>query len=202
MRKLHGLLAASAVVAAVAALFETESIIVTCPVMAVLGIGLALVAERQRRVALLVHGLIAALATAALALAIAVFHWGPNQAEAPALIILTSTAVASVALLSGMPDCWLTADAAEATPPSPVRFSMRTVLLSTTVLCALLAIGRWLEWRGEMAFFAAYGVATIVASATIALRHVARRKAASTSVAAGVTATPGSPPADPSNSPS
>jgi hypothetical protein len=187
MRTVSWLLATVAVVAAAAVCFEVETIAGTCPVLAVLGIVLALRATKRRRADYLVLGLAETMVTAALALVIAVYRLSPGEAAALACSALIINAIASLATC-----CWLATrpvydSSASSTPghTGGIRFSMRTLLIATTLSCALLAVARLIAWRGEMIWFAAYGLGMTAVSAVIAVRFAQSRPEARP-LAAGV----------------
>jgi hypothetical protein len=177
MRTVSWLVAIAAVVAAGAVCFEVETIVGTCPALGVLGITLALLAARGRRTGYLVWGLSEAIVTAALALTIAVFRLSPGEAAAPACIALIVNAIASLAI------CWRLSNqpapaSSQIYPPGQAvftQFSVRTLLIATTVCCVLLAVARLIPWRVEMVCFAAYGLAMTAISAFIAVRYAYRR---------------------------
>ncbi len=122
MRTVSWLLAIVAGVAAGAVCFSVESIIGTCPVLAVLGIVLALRATKVGRTDYFVLGLTEAIVTAALALTIAVFNLSSRAAVAPAFSVLIVNAIASLAM------CWWLAnrsvhDSPKLSTPAPLRRS-------------------------------------------------------------------------------
>ncbi len=173
MRTVSWLLVVIAVVAAAAVCFEVETIAGTCPVLGVLGIALALLAARAGRTGYLVLGLTETIVTAALALTIAVFRLSPGEAAIPAGTTLIVNAIASLAA------CWRLANKSayvaskDCSPNHAVipQFSVRTLLIAMTGCCVLLAIARLIAWRGEMVWFAAYGLGMTAISAFIAVRY-------------------------------
>jgi hypothetical protein len=180
MRTVSWLLAIAAVVAAGAVCFEVETIVGTCPVLAVLGIVLALRATRGRRADYLVLGLAEAIVTAALALVIAVCRLSPGEAATLACSVLIVNAIASLATCYWLANR-LIDDSAKSSVPGHagnIQFSMRTLLIATTVCCVLLAIARLISWRGEMIWFAAYGLGMTAVSAVIAIRFAQSRSEA------------------------
>jgi hypothetical protein len=180
MRTVSWLLATVAAVAAAAACFEVETIAGTCPVLAVLGIILAIGATRGRRADYLVLGLAETIVTAVLALVIAVYTLSPGEASTLACSVLIVNAIASLATC-----CWLANrsvyDSSKPSTPGHaggIRFSMRTLLIATTMSCVLLAVARLIAWRGEMIWFAAYGLGMTAVSAVIAVRFAQSRSEA------------------------
>ncbi|MBA3482044.1 MAG: hypothetical protein H0T51_09535 [Pirellulales bacterium] len=140
--------------------------------LAVLGIVLALRATKVGRTDYFVLGLTEGIVTAALALTIAVFNLSSRAAVAPACSVLIVNAIASLAM------CWWLAnrsvhDSPKLSTPAHavhIQFSIRTLLIATTVCCVLLAVARLLAWRGDMGWFAAYGLGMAAISAVIAIR--------------------------------
>jgi hypothetical protein len=164
--------AVAAVIAAVAVFVDVESILVSCPALALMGYVLALAAIQQVSISLLLFGLSCPIITSAIALLIASFDWGPREAVLPVRVLLTLNAATTLAWGTRVGRkilrCRSLVTAADA---PPFRFSLMSLLALVTFTCLLFAAVRRLAPDGEMVYFAAYGVTVLVLSLVVALRY-------------------------------
>lgn len=169
---------AAAVVAAALVAWDVESILGTCPVLAAIGLLLALVSMRGRSWFVMGFALSAPLVTCLIALLIAPFHWGPGAAQFTCTAVL---AVYAAATLAAAPLAWRQIRGAPlrglAARP-PVRFSLKSALVVTTVACVLLGVAELMHWRGDFVLFAGYGLGVLAACAAIAAWFEHRRRTA------------------------
>lgn len=166
---LCGIQVVAAVCAAAAAAFDVESIMGSCPAIALFGFLIALVSVRRRWADAMLFGLWCPIVTAAIALLISSFDWSPGTAATPVTLIL---AVNALVVAAGAAALVLRAggvQSAQATSLSdaPVRFSIRGLLAVTTVLCILFAVMRHLGGVGDMLAFAIYGVGVLLLAVAI-----------------------------------
>jgi hypothetical protein len=133
------------VVAVAACAIEIESILVTGPALAVVGLMLAIAARPLRSWSMLLYSLSGPLVSAFCATLIAALRWGPGEAEGPILGIFFIYAFLSIptALMvfpeirqwSTSPQSWL---------HWPWRYSLKSLLLVTTALCVAVPALRFL----------------------------------------------------------
>ena len=164
--------AAAAVTAALAAFVDVETILVSCPVIAFLGLVLASASLPRISVNLLLFGLSCPVITSAIALLIASFDWGPQEASLPVRVLLTLNAGATVVwgTLIGRRMMRGRFSATSGGTP-PFRFSLLSLLALITLTCLFFALLRRLAPDGERMFFAAYGFTGLALSLVVALRY-------------------------------
>jgi hypothetical protein len=167
---------AGAAVAALAIWMEVESIVVAGPLLATLGLVIAIVAVAIRSTSLLLYGLWHPLMTAAVAWAIGGFRLGPNDIDGVAgmaAIVNAGLVGAWCGRIFGRPEV-KQAGLLSLKRPVSLRFSLRSVLVAMTVLCVVLAIAAGLTWRGEWPYFSMYGAIMLALAAVLVARFVWR----------------------------
>jgi hypothetical protein len=151
---------AGSAVAAIAVWAHVESIVFIGPALAVVGYVIAAIAIRNLSRRLLHYGLWHPLVTAAFALAIAGFELGPADARVPARVLFGVNLVVvgawCKALFTG-PDSDRHRRPATARGMG-FRFSLRAALITTTVLCVVLAFAVSLTWQREWPYFTLYSL--------------------------------------------
>jgi hypothetical protein len=174
VKKLAIVLCAAQLLTAVGALcraiIDIESIVGTGPALALIGLFLAVVVRRNESWFLLLFALSAPLVTALGALMIAVFHWGPPEAEAPitallyvyALAMIPASVVAAHQILRGN---------VVAVPASQKKwqFSLRSLLVTMTGVCVFAALGQYLARMAIPDFPIVFGTFAFVSSALSAV---------------------------------
>jgi hypothetical protein len=174
-----GVQAGAAAVAALAACVDVETILVSCPAIAFWGLVLSIFSIPRISLHLLLFGLSCPVATSTIALLIASFEWGPDQAELPVQVLLVLNAGVTVVwgTLTGrriIRSCSLDPAADKAR----FRFSLMSLLAIVTFTCVVLALLGRLAPKGEMVFFTAYGVGVLALSLAVAVSYSYRSKCA------------------------
>ena len=171
-------LATVAALAACAA--EIESILFTGPALAVIGLMLAIVTRPLRSWRVLLYSLSGPFVSAFCAALIAVFDWGPGDAEEPILAILFIYAFLSIptALFvfreilqwSASPPTW---------SPLRWRYSLRSLLMVTTALCIAAPALRFLfvnVRRNDTIIFSLFVLVTMTLAGIALCAFVAGRR--------------------------
>jgi hypothetical protein len=171
----------AAIAAWVAARFTVESIVVTGPLLTIIGLALAVAVRRIDVWMPLLFGLSAPVLSALGALIIAVFHLGPDAAQRPILAILSVYLICLVPVAMvvfyqilqwpvypfvGAPRAW--------------RYSLKALLVLMTAVCVLTALLAGIAKSISRDFplaFGAFGSVTIVLVGLVARQfYVCRRR--------------------------
>lgn len=163
--------AVAAVIAAPVVWTATESLVIFGPLLAVLGLALAVLATSAESPAMLLVGLLQPAATGALAALIAAFDWNPSAAAIPAALIFGAGAVTTplgaalvmLELKARRDQPW------RPTPPLP-RFTIRSLLVVTTTVAVSLAAASTLSPDGDFIGFALYAALMAAAALTLSVR--------------------------------
>jgi GNAT superfamily N-acetyltransferase len=131
----------AAIAAPLAGLVDIESILVTGPLLSVVGLALAMVARPARSWNVLLYALSAPAVIFGCFQAIVAFRWGPTMATLPLMVVLILYLVLTVPLAVRS----LVALRRWESPPRPRwrfrgQFSLRTMLIVMTVACVAMAI--------------------------------------------------------------
>jgi hypothetical protein len=133
------------VVGVAACAAEIETILFTGPALALIGLNLALVTRPLRSWRVIVYSLSAPIMSAFCATLIAVFRWGPNEAEDPILVIFFIYAFVSIPIaLIVFPVIFQWSTMLLSWPPFPWQYSLKSLLLVTSALCVVIAALRFL----------------------------------------------------------
>ena len=154
-------------IAALLAIYEVETIVGTFLAIFITGLIVVLLARRRTSWLLLCYGLSAFWSIAVVSLTIATFNLHPAEAVPTVPAMLTLYAVLLTwwyfrinSTLKGNREIVLTSH-------SSMQFSLRGMLLFTTVFCVFSALAKFIPWRSEMKIFGAGGFALLGVSALI-----------------------------------
>jgi hypothetical protein len=160
-------LATVTAVAACAA--EIHSILFTGPALTLAGLALAVVARPLCSWSVLGYSLSAPLISAIGAVSIAMFRWGPDEAEDPILAILFLYAfVAIPAALIVFPQLlnWSILPRPGAT--FPWQFSLKSLLLITTSVCVVVTALRFVFATSTLADYLVFSLFVVVTMSLVA----------------------------------
>ena len=171
-------LATVAAVAACAA--KIESILFTGPSLAVIGLILAIVTRPLRSWRVLLYSLSGPFVAAFCAALIAVFRWGPGDAEDPILAILFIYTFLSIpTALSVFPEILQWSSSPPKWSPPRWRYSLRSLLLVTTALCIVVPALRFLflnARRNDTIIFSLFVLVTMTLAGIALSAFVADRR--------------------------
>jgi hypothetical protein len=171
----------TAIVMVIAAVESIESIVVTGPIFALVGLLLALVTRALQSWAVLAFALSAPLVGALVSFMIALFELGPAEARTPTLVTLTIYLflVSPAALVTFLRlICWNTI--VPSRHSSGLRFSVKTLLLLMTGTAIVIAGGKLLfdtARLDEQLVFGGYTFVALVLSAATLWWFLAGRTA-------------------------
>ncbi|MEM9659011.1 MAG: hypothetical protein AAF961_11680, partial [Planctomycetota bacterium] len=159
-----------------AALYKIESIIGSCPAIAILGFVIALISVWRRSTDGLLLGLWCPVVTALIAFSISAFQWSPRDAKIPVCAILVACAVvasmgATVLVNRKHPRA---SDGESPSRRPPFQFSVRRVLLVTALLSVLCAAMQQLRVESEWIGFAIYGATVLLLSLAVGVWYRVR----------------------------
>lgn len=156
--------------------YDVETIVGTFPALIVMGVMVIVPAMRRSSWWLLGYGLSAFWAVAFVSLVIAIFDLSPSEAVHIVPLILTVYAIFQ-GLWCIRCNCALLEKPATNIANLPrLQFSIRAMLLLTTVVCVLSAVGRSIPWKNEMWVFGSGGLALLGVSAVIMFWFTVRIK--------------------------
>jgi hypothetical protein len=165
----------------VGAAIQIESILVLGPLLAIIGLMLGLVSLRLESWPALVFALSGPSVTAIVALMIAVFEFGPPEAQTPVVAVL------SVYLLFLLPLAGFTLikirrwKSTSADLAAPWQFSLKTLLIGMTGVCLFAASAKLLAdamYLGDHTIFGGYAIVVFALSAAVVWRFSATHKPA------------------------
>lgn len=135
----------AAIAMLLATLVNIEFILVTGPILAVLGLLLALASASIQSWSVLTFALSAPFVAAFISLLIAAFHLGPTEARTPAIVVLVTylVLIGPIAFMSFLRLLRWRTVANRANRPV-VRFSLKTLLIAMTATCLVIAAGKLL----------------------------------------------------------
>ena len=155
--------------------FNVESIVCGFPVLVGLGIVVIALAMRRSSWLLLNYGISSFWIVGGLSLLIAVFDLSPGQAQPVVPVFLTLYALSLIyyafALNPGMHEV-----PTSVVQERPIRFSMKSILIVTSVVCVMAALGRLIAWNSEMWIFGSGGFALMGISGVLLYRFALRMK--------------------------
>lgn len=158
-----------AIITPLAAGLEIESILVTGPMILIVGIVLASLTRRIGSINLLLYALSGPIACGLCAMLIAVNRWQPDKAHYPITFILAISAVIHIALaftawapLRNAPTNLLKWESAN------WQYSLKSMLAATTAVCIILAVGRVMIQVGPYNDFQLFSCFTFVCIALVA----------------------------------
>ena len=157
---------------------DVDSILGTCPGMAVLGFVLAFVAVRRASLSFLVFGLWCPLVTSTIALVIASFGWSFGEATTPVFVMLAlnSAITAAWVLLAAVKFQRVTPSAPPAAKPR-IRFRVKDLLRTTALLAVLLTLLNYLSYSEESIIFWLFGIGVLTISLAIGVGFFYRTRA-------------------------
>ena len=168
------------IAAVVACAIDIETILTTGPALAISGLALALVAHPLRSWSMLGYSLSGPLVSAFCAALIALFQWGPNQAEDPILVILFIYALLSIpTALFVFPKILHWSTSPQSRTPLPWRYSLKSLLLVTTALCVAVPALRFLivnVRRNDYVIFSIFVLVTMSLAGVAFFTFVAGRR--------------------------
>lgn len=175
---------AAQVLATIAAILagavEIESIIGTGPAMSITGLALAFVARPLRSWRVLLFSLSAPVLCALCAFLIALFRWDPGEAQTPIMVILSIFGLLAIpAAAMSLRSILLWHNLDNSRRPFVWRYSLRSLLVTTTALCVLLALGRLVVvfvGLQERLVFGLFSLATLTLVGTVLCCYIAGRR--------------------------
>ena len=161
----------------IAAAMEIESILVTGPLLTIIGLLFATVTRRIGSIAVLVYGLSGPLMCALCAGLIAYYSWGPEPSRRPinSIIVAYTALIAPVAIGTFYRIRRFPAQS-YARQPYAWRYSLKSMLVVMTAVCVLIAATQTLMRlvpRGESLIFGGYALVCVTLSAIVVWRFVA-----------------------------
>jgi hypothetical protein len=135
----------AAIAMLIAVIVDIEYILVTGPILAAIGLLLALAMTSIQSWSTLTFALSAPFVAAFISLLIAVFELGPTEARTPAIVVLISYLILiwPIAFMSFLRIVRWRTVANRANRPI-VQFSLKTLLIVMTATCLLIAAGKLL----------------------------------------------------------
>ncbi len=171
-------LATVAAVAACAA--KIESILFTGPALAVIGLMLAIATRPLRSWRVLLYSLSGPFVAAFCATLIAVFRWGPGDAQEPILAILFIYAFLSIpTALFVFPEILQWSASPSTWSPLRWRYSLKSLLIVTTALCIAAPALRFLfvnVRRNDTIVFSLFVLVTMTLAGIALCAFVAGRR--------------------------
>lgn len=178
-----GLWAAQLLAAAcllIGALIHIESILVTGPILTLVGLMLAIVTRGMHSWIILSFAVSAPLVCAFIATLIAVFDMPPDTARLPVLVLFSVYVLAQAIGAAPTIVQLLRWQQLAGTQPVPFRFSLKTLLIAMTAICLLVVLGRMLFSKfgllgppAETYIFGGFALVAVLGSGFVVLRTVA-----------------------------
>ena len=155
---------------------EVETILGSFPATIVVGSWVTYFGMRRTSWALLCYGLSSFWFVSALSLMISVFNMGPHDAYPIVPMLLTIYSVLLAIWCTLMNLGFPLNSSPLINQPFSLGFSMRTMMVVTTVVCLLAAIGRFISWEREMWIFGSTGLGLLGISIAIVYWFALRMK--------------------------
>ena len=155
---------------------EVETIVGSFPATVAVGSWVIYLGMRRTSWSLLCYGLSSFWCVSALCLIIAVFDMGPPDAETIVPLILTLYSLFLTVWCTFMNLGFPRNARLMLSNPFATRFSVRTMMGVTTVVCLLAAVGRLISWESEMWIFGSSGLGLLGITGAIAYWFALRLK--------------------------
>jgi hypothetical protein len=175
-----GLQFLATVVAVVACAVEVHTVLATGPALTLSGLAFVTLARPACSARVFAYGASAPFVCAFGAALIVLFKWGPAEAAAPILAVLSIYAFVSLPVaLFVLPELLRWQPAPTTGGPFSWQFSLRSLLAVTTALCLVITIIRMLfanSSRGEPLFFGVFVAVTLILTAILLFVFLADRR--------------------------
>jgi hypothetical protein len=160
----------------IAAVIDVESIIFTGPAFTLVGLAHALVTRSLQSWITLVFALSAPLVCAIIAVLIPIFDWRPNDARLPVITILLVYAIV-IAPVAGraLQIAWQWQANNQARAVLPWQFSLKSILVTMTLFCVLLAAARFIVKQLDLddGVFSGFAAMVALLAALVIWRYLA-----------------------------
>jgi hypothetical protein len=164
-------------IAVALAWYDVETILGTFPAILITGLLVIVPAMRRTSWLLLNYGISAFLCVAVISLVIATFNLNPGAAVPAVPSMITVYAIFQGWWYFRCKRVLLGEQGVKISRLPRLQFSIRSMLMLTTLVCVLSAIGRVIPWNNEMWMFGSVGFALLGISAMILLWFARRNRA-------------------------
>jgi hypothetical protein len=165
----------------IGAAIAIESILVTGPILAVIGLMFCLLSSQLQSWPTLVFALSGPIVTAIVALMIVLFELGPREAQRPAIAVLAMYLIAMLPIAGfSLIKIYRWENAPASTAP-PWQFSLKTLLIVMTGACLVAASAKLIAdtmYVRELPIFGGYALVVFALCAVVVWRFIAKRKQA------------------------
>ena len=167
----------AAIAMLIAAGVAIQSILATGPALTVIGLLLGLTTRALRSRSALGFALSGPLVCALISFLIAAFRWGPGEAHAPTVVILTTylILISPLAFFSRQ-RIWRWETIVSGRPATAFQFRLKTLFIAMTATCIVIAAAKFLAdyaRPGEDLGFGSFTFIVLVLSGLVVWRYLA-----------------------------